>query len=143
VTANPTSVWTGQQIVEAFPWDAAPRYLLHDKDATYGNEFRRRVRGLGLREVRTARRSPWQNPYAERVIGTIRRECLDHVVVLDERHLRRVLASYLEYYHSTRTHLSLGKDCPVPRVVHPPEMGRVVELPMVGGLHHRYVRSGN
>jgi len=140
VTAHPTAVWTGHQLTEAFPWDSAPRYLLHDRDAIYGYEFQRRIRSMGIREVRTARRSPWQNPYVERVIGSIRRECLNHVVVLNERHLRKVLRSYLDYYHESRTHLSLEKDCPVPRAVHPPDQGNVVGLPMVGGLHHRYVR---
>ncbi len=143
VTANPTAAWTGQQLVEAFPWGQAPRYLLHDCDAIYGNEFRRRTHSLGVREVRTALRSPWQNPYCERLIGTLRRECLDHVVVINEWHLRRLLASYADYYHGARTHLALDKDAPVPRVVHPPEGGFVTSVPMVGGLHHRYVRCGN
>lgn len=140
VTAHPTAVWTGRQITEAFPWDSAPRYLLHDRYAIYGYEFQRRVRSMGIREVRTARRSPWHNAYVERVIGSIRRECLDHIVVLNERHLRKVLRSYLTYYHESRTHLSLEKDCPVPRAVDPPDQGKVVGLHMVGGLHHRYVR---
>jgi len=143
VTANPTATWTGQQFVEAFPWGEAPRYLLRDQDRIYGTSFRRRVRGMGTKEVRTARRSPWQNPYCERVIGSIRRDCLDHVVVINERHLRRLLASYGRYYHEARTHLSLAKDAPIPRVVHPPSQGRVVEVPMVGGLHHLYLRDGN
>jgi transposase InsO family protein len=98
------------------------------------------VQGLGIEEVLTAPRSPWQNPYVERLVGSIRRECLDHVVVLNERHLRRILTSYFAYYHRSRTHLSLGKDAPEPRAVQPPSMGQIVELPEVGGLHHRYER---
>jgi transposase InsO family protein len=143
VTAHPTSAWTGQQLVEAFPWNQAPRYQLHDRDAIYGNDFRRRVHGMGINEVRTAFRPPWQNPYCERLIGTIRRECLGHVVVLNEAHLQRLLASYADYYHTARTHLSLDKDAPIPRTVHPPEGGTVTALPMIGGLHHQYVRCDN
>ncbi len=140
VTASPTAAWAAQQIVEAFPEDSALRYLLRDRDSIYGAEFRRRVKGMGIAEVLTAPRSPWQNPFAERVIGTIRRELLDHVIVLNEEHLRRRLQSYLRYYHASRTHLALEKDAPEPRAVEPPEHGRVVALPLVGGLHHRYVR---
>src|SRR5438132_7571455 len=105
-----------------------------------GREFRRRVKGMCIAEVLSSSRSPWQNPFAERVIGTLRRELLDHVIVLSEGHLRRRLHSYLRYYHGSRTHLSLEKDAPQPRAVEPPELGRVVALPHVGGLHHRYVR---
>src|ERR1700737_4166884 len=140
VTDSPTAAWTAQQIVDAFPEDSAPRYLLRDQDSIYGAEFRRRVKGMGIAEVLTAPRSPWQNPFAERVMGTIRRELLDHVIVLSEEHLRRRLQSYLRYYHASRTHLALEKDAPEPRAVEPPEHGRVVALPLVGGLHHRYVR---
>ena len=141
VTDSPTAAWTAQQIVEAFPDDSAPRYLLRDRDGIYGGgEFRRRVSGMGIAEVLTAPRSPWQNPFAERVIGTIRRELLDHVIVLNEGHLRRRLHSYLSYYHGSRTHLALEKDAPEPHAVEPPEHGRVVALPQVGGLHHRYIR---
>ncbi len=140
VTETPTAAWTAQQIVEAFPDDSAPRYLLRDRDGAYGDQFRRRVRGIGIVEVLTAPRSPWQNPFAERVIGTIRRELLDHVIVLSEEHLRRRLRSYFRYYHASRTHLALEKDAPEPRAVEPPEYGRIVALPQVGGLHHRYVR---
>ena len=140
VTDSPTAAWTAQQIVEAFPEDSAPRYLLRDRDATYGDVFRRRVKSLGIVEVLTAARSPWQNPYAERMIGTIRRELLDHVIVLDEGHLRHQLRRYLRYYHGSRTHLSLAKDSPESRAVEQPELGRVVALPQVGGLHHRYTR---
>jgi len=140
VTANPTAEWTSRQLLEAFPWDSAPGYLLRDRDARYGKEFHEATGWLGIREVLTAPRSPWQNPYVERLIGTIRRECLDHIIVLNETGLRRILKLYLEYYERTRTHLSLDKDAPIPRTVQPPELGKVVELPEVGGLHHRYER---
>src|SRR6266851_5180629 len=140
VTDSPTAAWTAQQIVEALPDDSAPRYLLRDRDNIYGGEFRQRVKGMGLAEVLTAPSSPWQNPFAERVIGTIRRELLDHVIVLNEAHPRRRLRSYLRYYHGSRTHLSLAKDAPESRAVEQPELDRVVALPQVGGLHHRYTR---
>src|SRR5271157_1686104 len=140
VTAHPTSEWTAQQIAEAFPWDTAPRYLLHDRDSIYGGPFRQRVGGMGVREVLTAPSSPWQNPYAERLIGSIRRECLDHLIVFNESSLRRTLKLYFNYYHGARTHLSLEKDAPETRPVQPPDLGSVTELPEVGGLHHRYVR---
>ena len=132
--------WTAQQMVEAFPWDSAPRYLLRDRDRIYGRYFNRRVAGLSIRQVLTAPRSPWQSPYVERVVGSIRRECLDHVIVLNERHPTRILREYIDYYHSCRTHLSLEKDAPEPRVVESPEMGRVTAVPKVGGLHHYYTR---
>jgi putative transposase len=140
VTDAPTAQWTAQEIVEAFPWDTAPRYLLRDRDGLYGGVFSRRVHSLRIREVKTAPRSPWQNPYVERLIGTLRRECLDHMVVFNETHLRRLLRDYLAYYHSVQTHLSLDKDSPEPRAVHRPDLGRIVETPLVGGLHHRYSR---
>jgi transposase InsO family protein len=140
VTANPTAEWTARQLLEAFPWDSAPRYLLRDRDKTYGEKFQEATAWLGIREVLTAPQSPWQNAYVERLIGSIRRECLDHVIVLGESGLRRILKSYFEYYECTRTHLSLAKDAPIPRSIQPPELGRVVELPQVGGLHHRYER---
>jgi hypothetical protein len=114
VTAHPTAAWTAQQIVEAFPEDTAPRWLLRDRDAIYGPAFRRRVAGMGIGEVIPSPLSPWQNPYAERLIGSIRRECLDHVIVIGERHVRRILISYLPYYHGARTHHSLEKDAPTP-----------------------------
>ncbi|MBZ5566017.1 MAG: integrase core domain-containing protein [Acidobacteriia bacterium] len=139
VTAHPTSEWTAQQIAEAFPWDTAPRYLLHDRDSIYGDSFRQKVRGMAIREVLTAPRSPWQSPYVERLIGSIRWECLDHLIVFNESSLRRTLKSYFDYYHGARTHLSLEKDAPETRPVQPPELGSVVELPEVGGLH-RYER---
>jgi transposase InsO family protein len=140
VTANPTAEWTARQLLEAFPWDSAPRYLLRDRDRCYGEKFHKATQSLGIREVLTAAMSPWQNPYVERLIASIRRECLDHVIVLNETGLRRVLKSYLEYYERTRTHLSLEKDAPIPRTVQPPEFGAVIQLPEVGGLHHRYER---
>ena len=141
VTEHPTAEWTAQQIVEAFPEDEAPGFLIRDRDGIYGQVFHARVTHMGIEEVVCARRSPWQNPYAERVIGSIRRECLNHVIVLNERHLRRILRSYFEYYHDSRTHLSLNRNSPNERDVEPREQGRVVAIPMVGGLHHRYRRA--
>jgi len=140
VTRHPTAGWLARQVTEAFPWDTAPRYLLRDRDSIYAGPFRQRVRGMGVREVLTAPQSPWQNPYAERLIGSIRRECLDHFVVFGESSLRRTLKSYFDYYHGARTRLSLEKDAPETRPVQPPEQGSIVELPEVGGLHHRYAR---
>jgi putative transposase len=140
VTEHPTAASTTQQLVDAFPEDTAPSYLLRDRDSVYGDSFRRRVKGMRIREVLTATHSPWQNPFAERLIGSVRRECLDHVLVLSERHLRRVLTRYFAYYHRTRTHLALGKDAPNMRPVQRPEVGAIVATPEVGGLHHRYVR---
>jgi len=140
VTEHPTAAWTAQQLVEAFPHDTAPRWLLRDRDAIYGDAVRRRVAGMGIDEVMTSPASPWQNPYAERVIGSIRRECLDHVIVLGERHLRRILTAYAGYYHGARTHLSLGKDAPTPRRVQGVTEGDVIAFREVGGLHHRYER---
>jgi len=140
VTEHPTAVWLSRQVTEAFPWDTAPRYLLRDRDASYGLDFRSRVEAMGITEVITAPRSPWQNAYVERVVGSIRRECLDHLVIFNERHLRRVLSSYVDYYQRTRTHLSLDKDCPQPRPIMPPRIGKVIAIPQVGGLHHRYER---
>jgi transposase InsO family protein len=140
VTSRPTAEWTARQLLQAFPWDEAPRFLLRDRDGTYREVFRETAAGLGVEEVLCAPRSPWQNAYAERLIGSIRRECLDHVIVVHESGLRRVLKSYFAYYAGSRTHLSLDKDTPVHRAIQPPELGRVVELPEVGGLHHRYER---
>jgi len=141
VTEHPTSEWTAQQLVEAFPWAPAPKYLLRDRDAVYGSQFGKRVRSLGMKERPIAPRSPWQNPYAERVIGSIRRECLDHVVVLNERHLKRLLRNYFAYYHQWRPHRSLEMDSPDGRPVHSPELGEVIEFPAVHGLHHYYIRQ--
>ena len=141
ITAHPTAQWTAQQIVDAFPWESAPRYLLRDRDRIYGDHFQQRVGHMGIEEVQIAPRSPWQNPYCERVIGSIRREALDHVIVLNERHLHRVLRSYMDYYHTWRVHRSLDMDAPDPRLVQPPERGSVMKLPEVGGLHHHYERK--
>ena len=140
VTENPNQVWLAHQMTEAFPWDSAPRYLLRDRDASYGAAFRNRVRAMGIKEVVTAPQSPWQNAYVERLIGSIRRECLDHIIILNEHHLRGVLSSYFQYYHKSRTHLSLDKDRPKTRPIHPPTAGKIIAFPEVGGLHHRYER---
>ena len=140
VTEHPTAQWTGQQIIEAFPWGTAPKYLLRDRDAIYGSQFQRRVKSMGIEEVLTAPRSPWQNAFVERIIGSIRRDCLDHVIVLNDRHLKRILTSYFHYYHRWRTHLSLEMDSPESRSVQPPALGKVVQFPEVGGLHHHYER---
>jgi putative transposase len=140
VTPHPTAEWTAQQLREAFPWDSAPRFLLRDRDRIFGSDFTQQVKELGIQEVLGAPRAPQQRAYVERVIGTIRRECLDHVIVFNEASLRRYLKSFLEYYHGTRTHLSLEKDTPESRPVELPESGRVVAVPQVGGLHHRYER---
>jgi putative transposase len=139
-TEHPTAAWTAQQIAEAFPWEKAPRYLLRDRDNIYGPYFKQRVRHMGIEEVVIAPRSPWQNPYVERLIGSIRREVLDHVIILNERHLRRVLQAYLGYYHQWRTHLSLMMDCPEPRPIQPLGGGKVIAVPEGGGLHHHYER---
>jgi len=140
VTAHPTATWTARQLVEACGVAKTPKYLIRDRDEIYGNRFQRQAEALGIEEVITAPGSPWQNAYAERVIGSIRRECLDHVIVLGERHLKHILSSYVSYYHSARTHLSLNKDAPDGRAIQLPEQGTVVELPRVGGFHHEYVR---
>ena len=140
VTEHPTAEWTARQLLEACAQEEAPRYLIRDRDRVYGERFSRQAKALDIREVIIAPRSPWQNAYAERVIGSIRRECLDHVVVIGERHLLRILGKYVEYYNESRTHLSLAKDAPTPRSVQRPSEGRVMELPRVGGLHHEYTR---
>jgi transposase InsO family protein len=140
VTDAPSAQWTGQQLVNAFPDDSAPKYIIRDRDKIYGAHFVRRARAMGIEQILTAPQSPWQNPYCERVIGTIRRDCLDHVIVLTEQHLRRILHQYLEYYHGSRTHLALDKDTPEIRQRESPDGGKVIALPMVGGLHHRYTR---
>lgn len=141
VTPHPTARWTAQQVVEAFPNDEAPRFLIRDRDAIYGVDFRERVKHLGIEEVVISYRSPWQSPYVERLIGSIRRECLDHMIVLNESHLIRILTSYFAYYHEARTHLSLNRNAPVPRDVEPPGHGKVIAIPYLGGLHHRYTRA--
>ena len=140
VTGHPTAAWTAQQIRNAFPWDTAPRFLLRDRDETYGQNFRAGLEAMEIDEVRTAPQSPWQNPYVERLIGSMRRECVDHVIVLNERSLQRILRSYIDYYHHWRTHLSLGKDAPMSRRVEPAAPGEVIAMPHVGGLHHSYHR---
>ena len=140
VTEHPTAAWTAQQVIEAFPWDTAPKYMIRDRDGVFGDVFRGRVKAMGIEEVLIAPRSPWQSPYVERLIGSIRRDCLDHVVVLGERHLQRVLTDYVAYYHRSRCHMSLEGDAPEHRESQPPEMGKVIEIPEVRALHHRYVR---
>jgi transposase InsO family protein len=140
VTTNPTAEWTAQQVIEAFPWNEAPRFLIRDRHCTYGQAFRNKVATMGITEVPTAPRSPWQNGYVERIIGSIRRECLDHVIALDEHHLKRTLKSYFAYYNEARTHLALNKDAPTPRPIARVSAGQVVAIPEVGGLHHRYER---
>jgi putative transposase len=140
VTEYLTAVWTAQQLVDAFPDESAPAYLLRDRDRVYGQQFRHRVKGMGIEEVLTAPQSPWQNPFAEGLIGSIRRECLNHVLVLDERHLRHILTRYFAYYHHARTHLALDKDAPDVRPIELPDAGPIVQIPQIGGLHHRYVR---
>jgi transposase InsO family protein len=141
ITEHPTAEWTAQQVVDAFPDDTAPRWLHRDRDSVYSGTFRRRVAGMGIAEVISAPASPWQNPYAERVIGSIRRECLDHVIMLNQAHLRRVLTIYSRYYHRSRTHLGLEKDAPDPRPISAPSTAAIIAIPEVGGLHDRYERQ--
>jgi putative transposase len=141
ITEQPTAQWTAQQIVEAFAWDTAPHDLLRDRDSIDGQPVPQRIQHMGLEEVTIALRSPWQNPHGERLIGSIRRDVLDHGIVRNARHLKRVLTAYIAYDHRFRTHLSLEMDCPQPRAVEPPEMGGVIALPEVGGLHHHYERQ--
>ena len=138
ITEHPTAAWTAQQVVEALPWDEVRRYLLRDRDYLYGAAFRQRVRHMGIEALLIAPRSPWQNPYVERLSGSIRRECLDHVIVLHERHLRRLLTRYFSYYHAWRAHRAWDRDAPVPRPVQPPELGPAQEVLEGGGLHHHY-----
>jgi transposase InsO family protein len=140
VTDSPSAAWTAQQLAEAFPYAQPPRYLLRDRDGIYGQEFVRRTRNLGLQQKLIAPRSPWQNPLVERLVGSIRRECLDHLIVLNEEHLRQRLTDYLSYYHQHRTHRALDEDCPQSRAVEPPDEGNIIVLPLVSGLHHRYAR---
>jgi len=140
VTAHPTAKWTAQQLREAFPWDSAPAYLLRDRDSIFGCDFVEQIEAMGIKEVLSAPRSPWQRAYVERIIGTIRRECLDHLIVFGGRDLRHRLRLFTAYYHRTRTHLALGKDAPETRPVQQCGTGRIVPIPEVGGLHHRYER---
>jgi len=141
VTANPTAAWTALQLIQAFPFDSAPQYLIRDRDGVYGRTVVDTLQTLDIEQIVSAPRSPWQNGYCERVIGTIRRECLDHVIVLGEKHLRQVLKEYLAYYHESRTHLGLEKDAPEPRAVQARDIGPVSRQPVLGGLHHRYYRE--
>jgi len=138
VTANPTAEWISRQITEAFPWDRAPSYLIRDRDTSYGSVFVRRLRAMGIRDRPIAFRSPWQNAYVERFIGSIRRECLDHMIVFGEAHLRRIVAAYAAYYNELRTHRSLNKDAPFHRAIQ--RLGSITSQPVLGGLHHHYCR---
>jgi putative transposase len=141
VTAHPTAEWTARQLIEAFPADSAPRYLLRDRDQIYGEEFCQRVKGMGIEEMITAPRAPFQNPYAERVIGSLRRECLDHLIIVGEDQLRRTLRGCLDYYHNSRPHEALERNSPFPRDIETLAKGKVIAIPQVGGLHHRYRRA--
>jgi transposase InsO family protein len=138
VTAHPTAEWIANQVTQACRWEQAPRYFIRDRDGAYGEVFIRRLRSIGIRDRPTSPRSPWQNAYAERLIGSIRRECVDHVIVFSERHLRHLLLCYMKYYNGSRTHLSLEKDAPVSRAVD--RAGHILCRPILGGLHHRYSR---
>ena len=138
VTRNPTAEWLARQITEAFPWDTAPKYLIRDNDRAFGAAFRARVRAMGIRDRPTSFRSPWQNGLVERLIGSARHECTDHVIVFNEDHLRRILSKYASYYNEVRTHLSLGKDTPCTRPIE--RFGDIIAQPILGGLHHRYAR---
>ena len=138
VTTNPTAMWLAGQITEAFPWDTAPRFLVRDNDGAYGPAFRRRLWVMGIRDRPTQVHSPWQNGHVERLIGSIRRECVDHLIVLNAAHLRRVLVSYAEYYNQDRPHLALGKDSPALRALE--TNGAIISVPVLGGLHRRYGR---
>ncbi len=139
VTANPTAEWVARQITEAFHWDEAPHYLIRDRDRIFGRVVTRRLRSMGIRDKPTAPASPWQNGFVERLIGSIRRECVDHIIVLGEMHLRRVLKSYADYYNSVRTHRSLNKDAPVTRQIQ--RAGVINSRNILGGLHHHYARA--
>jgi putative transposase len=141
VTDHPTAGWAARQLIEAFPEETAPKYLLRDRDAIYGEVFTRCVAQMGIRQVTTAPRAPWQNPFVERMIGSIRRERLDHFMILSETHLRRLLHRYVAYYNAVRPHQALDNNSPRPREVQPPALGRVVATPQVGGLHHLYQRA--
>jgi len=137
---NWAAEWTAQQLREAFPWETAPRYLPRDRDTIFGPDLVKQVKAMGIQQVLSAPRSPWQRAYIERVIGTLRRECLDHVIVFSEAGLYRHLRNFADYYHRSRTHVGLQKDTPEPRPIQPPEAGRIIAIPEVGGLHHRYER---
>jgi putative transposase len=139
VTAHPTAVWTAQQLREAFPWDEAPRYLIHDRDHAF-DALKTTAKAMGIENVVTAPHAPWQNPFVERFVGSARRECFDHVIAFNEVGVRRLTTLYSSYYEQARTHLALDKDAPIPRRVMPPGEGVIVTIPEVGGLHHRYER---
>jgi transposase InsO family protein len=139
VTTNPTAEWVARQTTEAFPWNEAPRYMIQDRDRVYGTVVTRRLRAMGIRDKPTSPASPWQNGLAERLIGSIRRECLDHIVVFGEAHLRRILRSYARHYNDIRTHRSLDKDAPVSRPVQ--RTGSIKSHAILGGLHHHYARA--
>jgi transposase InsO family protein len=141
VADSPTAEWISLQLIQAFPFDTAPRYVIHDRDSIYGEKVATTFGALGIEDKVSGYQSPWQNGYVERVSGSMRRECLDHVIVFDERHLRRVLREYVAYYHGSRTHLGLGKDALEPRAIQPRDTGAVVSAPVLGGLHHRYWRQ--
>jgi putative transposase len=141
VTTNPTAEWAAQRIIEAFPDNEAPRYLLRDRDGIYGEYFQNRVAGMGIEEVITAPQSAWQNPYVERLIGSVRRECLDYLIVINEDHLRRILREYFDYYHNSRPHQSLERNSPTPREIEPPSKGQIISIPQVGGLPYLYQRA--
>ena len=141
VTTNPTDEWTAQQVVEAFPWDTAPRYLLRDRDNIYGDWFRQRVTNMGIEEVLTAPHSPWQNPYSERLNGSIRRESLDRTIIFGEGHLRTVLKKYFDYYNRYRVHQSLEMDAPDRREIQSEMKDDIVDITHIGGLHHHYERK--
>lgn len=143
VTEHPHAAWVAQQLKEAFPFEEAPRYLLRDNDGIYGGEVTRCLANMGIEEVKTAPHSPWQNPFVERLVGTLRRECLDHVIVLNERHLTRILREFIDrYYHSSRCHMALDENSPIARPVEPPDKGEIVSTPILGGLHYSYRRAG-
>lgn len=138
VTRNPTAEWLAQQLLQAFPWATAPAYVIRDNDGAYGQAFTNRLRTMGIRDRPISPRSPWQNPYVERLIGTLRRDCLDHVLILSERHLRQILQAYSLYYNEARMHLGLSKDTPLPRAIQ--RSGIITAIPVLSGLHHRYAR---
>ena len=138
VTPHPTAEWLARQLLGAFPWDTAPAYIIRDRDRSYGEVFKRCVRSMGIRDRPISAGCPWQNAYLERLIGSIRRECVDHLVIFNEGHLRGILAAYARYYNETRTHLGLGKNAPLRRAVE--RSGTIITTPVLSGLHHRYAR---
>ena len=141
ITKNPTAYWTANQIVQAFPYDTAPKYLIRDRDSIYGKHFQNRIKNMDINEVIISYRSPWQSPYVVRIIGSIRRECLDHVIVLNEKHLRNVMKEYSEYYNRIRPHLSLYRNSPIPRNISTDKDGGVTGTEILGDLHHSYSRA--